>query len=112
MNNDKPYFLFFIYPSVSQDGYTPFFASLRARYDGGDIEANIAKQCGDRVLCDLVDTLREVILLFSKKGKKTSNTRGLLVVTDPTTSLALTGLLMGKWMGSRVLQRVWPYVVD
>ena len=41
---------------------------------------------------------------------KTYNTRDSLVVTDPTTSLALTGLSMGERTGSRILQWVWPYV--
>ncbi|KAK3396987.1 hypothetical protein B0T20DRAFT_246688 [Sordaria brevicollis] len=43
--------------------------------------------------------------------KKTYNTRDSLVVTDPTTSLALTGLSMGERTGSRVFQWVWSYVV-
>jgi hypothetical protein len=42
--------------------------------------------------------------------KKTYNTKDSLVVTDSTTSLALTGLSMGELTGSRVLQWVWPYV--
>ncbi|EGZ70399.1 hypothetical protein NEUTE2DRAFT_67071, partial [Neurospora tetrasperma FGSC 2509] len=46
-----------------------------------------------------------------EKGKKTYNTRDSLVVTDPTTSLALTGLSMGERTGSRVFQRVWSYVI-
>ncbi|KHE81741.1 hypothetical protein GE21DRAFT_1275187 [Neurospora crassa] len=37
-------------------------------------------------------------------NKKTYNTRDSLVVTDPTTSLALTGLSMGERTGSRVFQ--------
>ena len=41
---------------------------------------------------------------------KTYNTRNSLVVTDPTTDLALTGLSMGERTGSRVLQWVWSYV--
>jgi hypothetical protein len=44
--------------------------------------------------------------------KKSYNTRNSLVVTDPTTNLALTGLSMGERTGSRVLQWVWSYVVD
>ena len=43
-------------------------------------------------------------------GKNTYNTKDSLVVTDPTTSLALTGLSMGERTGSRVLQWVWSYV--
>ncbi|KAK0741266.1 hypothetical protein B0T18DRAFT_330832 [Schizothecium vesticola] len=42
--------------------------------------------------------------------KKTYNTRDSLVVTDPTTSLALTGLSMGERTGSRAFQWVWSYV--
>ncbi|EGO56730.1 hypothetical protein NEUTE1DRAFT_44414 [Neurospora tetrasperma FGSC 2508] len=45
-----------------------------------------------------------------KEGEKTYNTRDSLVVTDPTTSLALTGLSMGERTGSRVFQWVWSYV--
>ena len=47
-----------------------------------------------------------------KNSKKTYNTRDSLVVTDPTTSLALTGLSMGERTGSRVFQWVWSYVAD
>ena len=54
--------------------------------------------------------------LNSKKGRqkvpKTYNTRDSLVVTDPTTSLALTGLSVGERTGSRVLQWVWSYVLE
>ena len=47
-----------------------------------------------------------------KKGeKKTYNTWDSLVVTDPTTSQALTGLSMGERTGSRVFQWVWSYVL-
>ena len=46
------------------------------------------------------------------KKQKTYNTRDSLVVTDPTTSLALTGLSMGERTGSRILQWVWSYVED
>ncbi|KHE81336.1 hypothetical protein GE21DRAFT_1216151, partial [Neurospora crassa] len=46
-----------------------------------------------------------------KKKEKTYNTRDSLVVTDPTTSLALTGLSMGERTGSRVFQWVWSYVI-
>jgi hypothetical protein len=47
-----------------------------------------------------------------KGCKKTYNTKDSLVVTDPTTSLALTGLSMGERTGSRVLQQVWSYVLE
>ena len=43
--------------------------------------------------------------------KKTYNTWDSLVVTDPTTSQALTGLSMGERTGSRVFQWVWSYVL-
>ena len=45
-------------------------------------------------------------MTLSKNGdfdKKTYNTRDSLVVTDPTTSLALTSLSRGERTGSRVL---------
>ena len=45
-----------------------------------------------------------------KKKKETYNTRDSLVVTDPTTSLALIGLSKGERTGSRVFQWVWSYV--
>ncbi|KAI1438177.1 hypothetical protein GGR50DRAFT_535541 [Xylaria sp. CBS 124048] len=41
-----------------------------------------------------------------KKQSKTYNTRDSLVVTDPTTDLALTGLSMGERTGSRVFHQV------
>ncbi|KAK0644392.1 hypothetical protein B0T16DRAFT_331033, partial [Cercophora newfieldiana] len=44
--------------------------------------------------------------------QKTYNTRDSLVVTDPTTSLALAGLSMGERTGSRVFQWVWSYVTE
>ncbi|KAK0743706.1 hypothetical protein B0T18DRAFT_328386, partial [Schizothecium vesticola] len=42
--------------------------------------------------------------------KRTYNTRDSLVVTDPTTSLAVAGLSMGERTGSRVFQCLWSYV--
>ena len=42
--------------------------------------------------------------------KKTYNTRDSLVVTDPTTDLALTNLIKGERTGSHVLSRIWSYV--
>jgi hypothetical protein len=45
-----------------------------------------------------------------EKKISTYNTRDSLVVTDPTTDLALTGLTKGERTGSRVLQRLWSYV--
>ncbi|KAL0930096.1 hypothetical protein CTRU02_214916 [Colletotrichum truncatum] len=43
--------------------------------------------------------------------QKTYNTRYSLVVTDPTTNPALTGLSMGERTGSRVFQWVWSYMI-
>ncbi|KAK0749737.1 hypothetical protein B0T18DRAFT_323702, partial [Schizothecium vesticola] len=45
-----------------------------------------------------------------KKKKRTYSTRDSLVVTDPTTSLAISGLSMGERTGSRVFHYLWPYV--
>ena len=45
------------------------------------------------------------------RKQKTYNTRYSLVVTDPTTDLALTGLSRGERTGSRVLQWIWSYVL-
>ncbi|KAL2756956.1 hypothetical protein ACRALDRAFT_2102463, partial [Sodiomyces alcalophilus JCM 7366] len=44
------------------------------------------------------------------KKKSTYNTGYSLVVTDPTTNPALTGLSMGERTGSRAFQWVWSYV--
>ncbi|AEO54716.1 hypothetical protein MYCTH_43545, partial [Thermothelomyces thermophilus ATCC 42464] len=44
--------------------------------------------------------------------KKTYNTRHSLVVTDPTTTRALTCLTKGERTGSRVFTWVWSYVLD
>ncbi|KAH9229410.1 hypothetical protein K456DRAFT_1804917, partial [Colletotrichum gloeosporioides 23] len=41
---------------------------------------------------------------------QTYNTGHSPVVTDPTTTPALTSLSMGERTGSRVLQWVWSYV--
>ena len=46
-----------------------------------------------------------------KKKEKTYSTRDSLVVTHPTTSLAIRGLSMGERTGSRVFHYLWPYVV-
>ncbi len=43
--------------------------------------------------------------------KNTYSTRDSLVVTDPTTDLALTSFTRGERTGSRVLSRIWPYVL-
>ena len=53
----------------------------------------------------------KIILQKRMQKEKTYNTRDSLVVTDPTTSLALTGLSMGERTGSRVFQWVWSYVL-
>ena len=44
------------------------------------------------------------------KANKTYNTRDSLVVTHPTTSLAIAGLSRGERTGSRVFQCLWSYV--
>ena len=46
-----------------------------------------------------------------REPQKTYNTRDSLVVTHPTTSLAVTGLSMGERTGSRVFQCLWSYVI-
>ncbi len=46
-----------------------------------------------------------------ENSKKTYNTGYSLVVTDPTTNPALTGLSKGERTGSRVLQWIWSYVM-
>ena len=46
------------------------------------------------------------------KRSKTYNTRDSLVVTHPTTSLAVAGLSRGERTGSRVFQCLWSYVLD
>ena len=48
----------------------------------------------------------------NRKGKKTYNTRDSPVVTDPSTSLALTCLSMGERTGSRVFKWIWSYVKE
>ena len=50
-------------------------------------------------------------LTKKKEKQKTYNTGDSLVVTDPITDPALTGLSMGERTGSRVLQWVWSYVM-
>ena len=45
-------------------------------------------------------------------GQKTYNTRDSPVVTDPSTSLALTCLSMGERTGSRVFKWIWSYVLN
>ena len=43
--------------------------------------------------------------------RKTYNTRDSLVVTDPTTSLALRGLCLGERTGPSVFHELWSYVL-
>ena len=45
------------------------------------------------------------------KKKQTYSTRDSLVVTHPTTSLAIRGLSIGERTGSRVFHYLWPYVI-
>ena len=45
-----------------------------------------------------------------KEKEKTYNTGDSLVVTDPTTNPALSGLTRGERTGSRAFQMVWSYV--
>lgn len=45
-----------------------------------------------------------------KDQKKTYNTRDSLVVTDPTTSLALRGLCTGERTGPSAFHELWSYV--
>ena len=47
-----------------------------------------------------------------REGPKTYNTRDSLVVTDPTTNPAVSGLTRGERTGSRVLQILWSYVLE
>ena len=49
--------------------------------------------------------------LGMKKETKTYNIEDSLVVTDPTTSSTLTRLSRGERTGSRVLERIWSYVL-
>ena len=44
--------------------------------------------------------------------KITYNTRDSLVVTDPTTSLALRGLCLGERTGPSVFHELWSYVLN
>ncbi|OTA96378.1 hypothetical protein M434DRAFT_67713 [Hypoxylon sp. CO27-5] len=48
----------------------------------------------------------------SIKRPKTYNTRDSLVVTDPTTSLVISGLSKGERTGSRIFQILWSYVKE
>ena len=50
------------------------------------------------------------IIEKGKKRTKTYNTGDSLVVTDPTTNPAISGLSMGERTGSRAFQILWSYV--
>ncbi|KAK0639039.1 hypothetical protein B0T16DRAFT_360265, partial [Cercophora newfieldiana] len=70
-----------------------------------------AKRCLSIVSLSHLHLLTTISRLIAKRGKnKTYNTRDSLVVSHPTTSLALTGLSMGERTGSRIFQWVWSYV--
>ncbi|KAK0375247.1 hypothetical protein CLIM01_07375 [Colletotrichum limetticola] len=49
--------------------------------------------------------------LLAQKAKDTCNTGHSPVVSDPTTTPALTSLSIGERTGSRVLQWVWSHVL-
>ncbi|OTA87893.1 hypothetical protein M434DRAFT_55363, partial [Hypoxylon sp. CO27-5] len=49
-------------------------------------------------------------LIKDSKKTKTYNTRDSLVVTDPTTNLAVSGLSKGEQTGPRAFQILWSYV--
>jgi hypothetical protein len=49
------------------------------------------------------------VMTFGQK-RKTYNTRDSLVVTDPTTSLALHGLCTGERTGPSAFRELWSYV--
>ena len=60
-----------------------------------------------------------IYIYLDKNGNKqkhrnitTYNTRDSLVVTDPTTNPAVSGLTRGERTGSRVLQILWSYVLE
>ena len=47
-----------------------------------------------------------------ERKTKTYSTWDSLVVTDPTTSQAISGLSRGERTGSRVFHYLWPYVIS
>jgi hypothetical protein len=68
-------------------------------------ESDILQQEGNK---------KEVKTMPDKKKReqnKTYNTRHSLVVTDPTTTRALTSLTRGERTGSRAFWWVWSYVL-
>ncbi|AEO66740.1 uncharacterized protein THITE_2045623, partial [Thermothielavioides terrestris NRRL 8126] len=46
------------------------------------------------------------------KGQKTYSTEDSPVVTDLSTNSAVGSLSRGERTGSRILYRLWPYVLD
>jgi hypothetical protein len=54
-----------------------------------------------------------VIIDEKKKSiQKTYNTGDSLIITDPTTNLALRSLTMGERTGPRILYELWSYVIN
>ncbi|AEO70234.1 uncharacterized protein THITE_2019847, partial [Thermothielavioides terrestris NRRL 8126] len=49
---------------------------------------------------------------IENEKRTTYNTRDSLVVTDPTTNLAVGSLSRGERTGSRVFYHLWSYVID
>ena len=91
-------FLFF-----SQDSWIENSTWLFRRWTGGGLEVWVV----------LVSTEFgvECQVSFELEKKKTYNTRDSLVVTHPTTSLAVAGLSRGERTGSRVFRCLWSYVL-
>lgn len=55
--------------------------------------------------------IHDYTYLEQKKAKIMYSTRCSLVVTDPTTNLALKWLSIGDRTGSRFVTRLWPYML-
>ncbi|KAI0849991.1 hypothetical protein F5Y00DRAFT_234399 [Daldinia vernicosa] len=62
------------------------------------------------IVVRLRDCNTERLKKKEKKGGKTYNTGDSLVVTDPTTNPAVSGLSRGERTGSRIFQILWSYV--
>ena len=60
-------------------------------------------------LCDCTNGTRTKKEEQKKKSKY--NTRDSLVVTDPATNLAVTGLSLGERTGSRAFLCLWSYLI-
>ena len=80
-----------------------------------DKRKNAEENEGDGEYCRYVSTY---VCFFGRENtkkyrqqKKTYNTGDSLVVTDPTTNPALSGLTRGERTGSRAFQMVWSYVM-